>query len=86
MVEELRREREASSLNIPELTTFIDGGEMFSERRKNLCKPILKLAKYLQLPEHLLNLVFAMCSRYRCERPSIQHVKLLLHVEGGIIR
>ncbi len=40
MVEELRREREASSLNISELTTFVDGGEMFSERKKQLCKPV----------------------------------------------
>ena len=39
MVEELRREREASSLNISELTTFVDAGEMLSERRKQLCKP-----------------------------------------------
>ncbi len=31
MVEELRREREASSLNISELTTFVDGGEMLRE-------------------------------------------------------
>ncbi|XP_064382734.1 peroxisomal acyl-coenzyme A oxidase 1-like isoform X1 [Halichondria panicea] len=36
MVEELRREREASSLNISELTTFVDAGEMLSERRKQL--------------------------------------------------
>ncbi len=38
MVEELRREREASSLNISELTTFVDGGEMFSEKRRETCK------------------------------------------------
>ncbi len=38
MVEELRREREASSLNISELTTFVDGGEMFSEKRRGTCK------------------------------------------------
>ncbi len=40
MVEELRREREASSLNISELTTFVDGGEMLSDRRKQLCTPV----------------------------------------------
>jgi hypothetical protein len=34
MVPELRREREASALNIPELTEFIDGGEMITEKRK----------------------------------------------------
>ncbi len=38
MVEELCREREAS---IPELTTFVDGGEMPSEKKKQLCKPRL---------------------------------------------
>ena len=38
MVPELRREREASSLDLPELTVFIDGGEYFSEKRKRMCK------------------------------------------------
>ncbi len=38
MVEELRWEREASSLNISELTTFVDGGEMLSEKRRETCK------------------------------------------------
>ena len=35
---ELRREREASKLDIPELTAYIDGGEMFSEKRRRMCK------------------------------------------------
>lgn len=38
MVEELRREREASSLNISEVTAFLYGGEIFSEKRKKICK------------------------------------------------
>ena len=38
MVPELRREREASSLNLPELTEFIDGGEIITEKRKEVCK------------------------------------------------
>ena len=40
MVEELRREREASSLSIPELTIFVDGGEFFSEKRSQICKMV----------------------------------------------
>lgn len=42
MAPELRREREASKLDIPEMTAFIDGGEMISEKRKRMCK--LRLA------------------------------------------
>ena len=38
MVEELRREREASSLSIPELTIFVDGGEFFSGKRREICR------------------------------------------------
>ncbi len=38
MAPELRREREASQLDVPELTTFNDGGEMISEKRKKMCK------------------------------------------------
>ncbi|XP_064382738.1 peroxisomal acyl-coenzyme A oxidase 1-like isoform X2 [Halichondria panicea] len=42
MVEELRREREASSLNISELTTFVDGGEMFSEKRRGTYPKVIE--------------------------------------------
>ena len=38
MAPELRREREASKLDLPELTTFIDGGEMITEVRKRMGK------------------------------------------------
>ena len=38
MVPELRREREASALNLQELTEFIDGGEMITEKRKKVCE------------------------------------------------
>ncbi len=38
MVEELRRERETSTLNLSEVTAFVDGGEMFSEMRRETCK------------------------------------------------
>jgi len=38
MVEELRREREASSLDILELTNFVEGGEVFSEKKRTICK------------------------------------------------
>lgn len=38
MVPELRREREASKLDIPELTSYIDGGEMVTERRRKMCE------------------------------------------------
>ena len=41
MVPELRREREASKLDIPELTTFVDGGEMISDARRRMCECIL---------------------------------------------
>ena len=37
MAPELHREREASSLDLPELTVFIDGGEYFTEKRKTMC-------------------------------------------------
>ena len=38
MVPELRRERERSALNLPELTHFIDGGEFISEMRRKVCE------------------------------------------------
>ena len=38
MVEELRREREQSSLNLEELTHFIDGGEFITEKKRHICK------------------------------------------------
>ena len=38
MVPELRREREASKLDISELTTFVDGGEMITGQRKSMCE------------------------------------------------
>ena len=37
MAPELSREREASKLDIQEITIFIDGGEMVSEKRKSMC-------------------------------------------------
>lgn len=40
MVPELRREREASALNLTELTEFIDGGEMITEKRKKMCESL----------------------------------------------
>lgn len=42
MVEELRQEREASTLNLPELTALIDGGEYPSEIRKRTCTTFSK--------------------------------------------
>ena len=41
MVPELRREREASALNLTELTEFIDGGEMITEKRKRVCESLV---------------------------------------------
>lgn len=38
VVPELRREREASKLDLPELTTYVDGGEWVSEKRRAMCK------------------------------------------------
>ena len=38
MVEELRREREKSSLNLEELTHFIDGSEFITEKKRHICK------------------------------------------------
>lgn len=38
MAPELRREREASKLDLPELITFVDGGEMITQARKRMGK------------------------------------------------
>ena len=38
MVEELRKERERSKLNLEELTNLLDGGEMFTEKRRRMSK------------------------------------------------
>ena len=46
MVPELRREREASVLNLQELTEFIDGGEMITEKRKRACESFLFIAPF----------------------------------------
>ena len=40
MVEELRREREASSLDIEELTHFLSGNEDLTESRREICKSL----------------------------------------------
>ena len=40
MVPELRREREASALNLAELTEFIDGGEIITEKVKRVSKSL----------------------------------------------
>ena len=39
-VPELRVERERSRLDLEQLTNFLDGGEMFTERRRELGKPL----------------------------------------------
>ena len=36
MVEELRVERERSKLDLEQLTNLIDGGEMFTEKRRRM--------------------------------------------------
>ena len=41
MVPELRREREASRLDLPELTRFMDGGDMFTEKKSRMRKQFL---------------------------------------------
>ena len=38
MAPELRRERERSTLNLPELTHFNDGGEYITEMRRKVCE------------------------------------------------
>ena len=38
MSEGLKREREASSLNLEELTNFLDGNEAMTERRRKICE------------------------------------------------
>ena len=48
MVEELKRERERSKLNLEELTNLLDGGEMFTEKRRRMSKEdIVNLKKPL---------------------------------------
>ena len=37
-MEELRREREASQLDIEEITNFISGNEALTERRREICE------------------------------------------------
>ena len=43
MVPELHREREESALNLAELTKFIDGGEMITEKRKRVSKSLFHI-------------------------------------------
>ena len=38
MVEELRRERQVSSLNLEELTNFIDGSGVVTKCRREMCE------------------------------------------------
>ena len=38
MVEELRRERQASRLDLEELTNFVDGNEALTEKRRAICE------------------------------------------------
>ena len=38
VVPELRREREATKLEISELTAFLDGGDFITEKRRRMCK------------------------------------------------
>ena len=38
VVPELRREREASKLEISELTSFLGGGDFITEKRRRMCK------------------------------------------------
>jgi hypothetical protein len=38
MVEELRKEREASQLDIEEITNFISGNEALTARRREICE------------------------------------------------
>lgn len=38
MVPELRAEREASALDLRELSAFVDGGEFMTERKKRMCE------------------------------------------------
>ena len=45
MVEELRREREASSLDIEELTHFLSGNEALTESRRQICKSLPNLPR-----------------------------------------
>ena len=50
MAAELRFERERTSLVIEELTNLLDGGELFTEKRRNMGKPILsKSEKFIVL-------------------------------------
>ena len=45
MVDELRREREASSLDIEELTNFLSGNEALTERRREICELALHVMR-----------------------------------------
>lgn len=38
VVPELRRERDASKLDLPELTLYLDGGEMMGQVRRKISK------------------------------------------------
>lgn len=63
MVPELRREREASKLDLPELTTFIDGGEWVSDKRRAMCK----LTESLQVGVAVMSIMYA--DKLVCEDP-----------------
>lgn len=57
MVEELRRERERSSLDLEELTQFLDGGAIITEKKRAMCKrPWAIIAQFyrmwLRAPTH----------------------------------
>ncbi len=43
MVDELRKERDRSSLDLPGLTSFLDGGEFVTEKRRKICNNLAVL-------------------------------------------
>ena len=69
MVPELRRERERSTLNLPELTQFIDGGEFTTEKRRKMCESdrdeYFSRANYL-IPFASLIIVSTVLVPYHC--------------------
>ena len=74
MVEELRREREASSLDIEELTHFLSGNEVLTESRRRICKslPNPPRSEYtFQLNNETCMKYWSVCRWSRGQRPSI---------------
>ena len=61
MVEELRKEREASQLDIEEITNFISGNEVLTARRREICELRRRNTQY-SIIMHLRALKSTLCT------------------------